>query len=320
MDQALRDNCQALLENSRAIQQVLKWEENCMYHTGGLLYLGGGQEVDPRRLKECDTLFKKMTGIFSALRNSLRPVLVCKMALAPDPAGYLARLQAHHKAVHYGDFFAAGYTVLTTMTVLDRVEDDGEALRYMIKAKNMLTQGMAKQHPVLTSDNDLPYAGLLVLTGRDQDDLVAEMETCYHLLKPQLPDSDGVQTLSHVLTLYDAPVQEKCQKAVRVYQVMKNWRHTYSPTDRYAALGAAAMLEGRTADQIADAIMDVDDLLEGQKGFNLDSGQRRMFAALLVLHTYLPRGDTGLQAGMAGAVSAAVAAAMATAAATAYHG
>lgn len=303
MDQRLEEKCELFLRNRETIRSTFKWESGGMYSAAAAILTDRGREIDAETLRACDRILKEYAGVFSELRSSMRMPVLCRMALAPDPETYIQEVAETQKAVNMGLFFTSEYQLLSVMTALDRV-GQARTVECMEQVRALLKR-MEKNHPLLTSDDDAPFATLLVLSGRDTEELLAEAEECYALIKPWLRDGDGAQGLSHALVLYpEMSVPEKCEKVRAVYEALKEAKHRFGGGNRLVALAAASMLD-LPAKTVAAQIIEADDWLKERKIG--DTELRRLFAATLVSYAHPGGNPIGEQAMLAGTVTASAA-------------
>ena len=143
---------------------------------------------------------------------------------------------------------------------------------------------MKKDHPFLTSSDDYTFCALLALSEKQDDALIADAEACFAQLKGKGLSRNGIQSLSHVLSLYDGSALIKCQKTLDLYQKIKEQGIHFGTSYELPILGILA-LSGQNLTETAAAIAEIDGWLKHQKGFGLFGGitakQRTMYAALL---------------------------------------
>ena len=141
---------------------------------------------------------------------------------------------------------------------------------------------MKEAHPWLTSEDDLPFAALMAVSGRDASAVYAEAEEIYALLKEKLKaDKNTMQMLSHILAIRSGRAEEKCEKLCALAAGLKAAGHSLGRGSRLAILGILAD-SGLPADTLVDRICEADDFLKQHKPFHGLFGVgrecRRMFA------------------------------------------
>ncbi len=91
-----------------------------------------------------------------------------------------------------------------------------------------------------------------------------------------------------MLTLYDTPVKEKCDKAIDIFNLLKERGQKYGKDYSFASLGVLTNIE-MDKNALADEIAEAAEFLHEHKGFGnwaLGSEERRMFAAMVVAAVY----------------------------------
>lgn len=288
MNTELIRRCELLVHNHRAIQNAFKWESNSMLLAGSSFYVGLNMEADTEKLKLCEDILKKRTGILSEYRGNVKMPLLCKMAMAVNPEQYFENIDLIVKQMKNIKWIDAGYKVLAAMTLHDNLEMDQMplAVQKMIE----LYQGMKETHPWLTSGEDIPFAAILAVSEMDTEALLMEMENCYQQLSKYFHDKNAVQSLSHILAINPADTDTKCRIVEKIFSLLKENKHKYAGGYELAVLGTLSMLDIST-ERIVTDIIEADEYLKTQKGFgnlSMGEGMRRMYAALMVMDTYMP--------------------------------
>lgn len=280
----LMKDCELLVTNRAILRETFPMEPALMSLAAAAVLTGKGLAADPAKLKACNTILKKHTGAFSGFRGNVKLPLICAMSVAPDAEGYLARVQSAYDSMKQSFWERAEYRVLAAMTICDHISaSDFEA--YALRTEELYSR-MKQEHRWLTSDEDIPFAALLAVSGLDLDKLITEMEEDYRLLRSHFHDNNAVQSLSHVLALSSLPAEEKCNRVNALFAALKDCGHKFGTGYELAVLGSLATLD-MPADSLAEKIAEVDDFLKDQKGFgsfSLGSKERRMYAAQLILN------------------------------------
>ena len=288
MDQQIENRCLGLAENYRILSAGSKLEFQEMVLACAGIYLAAGIEPDMGRMQECKKLLKSRAGIFSNFRGSDELLVRCKMALADDPALYFERLEREYQRIK--TFFSGEQTVLAAMILAE--QDSSEGLAEKTK---QIYKEMKEAHPWLTSENDLPFAAVMAVSGRDATSVYAEAEEIYALLNGKLKaDKDTMQMLSHILAIRSGRAEEKCEKLCALADGLKAAGHSLGRGSRLAILGILAD-SGFPTDALVERISETDDFLKQYKPFRglfgVGKDCRRMFAVQMV-HSALPGEDS----------------------------
>ena len=143
--------------------------------------------------------------------------------------------------------------------------------------------------------NDLPFAAVMAVSGRDATSVYAEAEEIYALLNGKLKaDKDTMQMLSHILAIRSGRAEEKCEKLCALAEGLKAAGHSLGRGSRLAILGILAD-SGFPTDALVERISETDDFLKQYKPFRglfgVGKDCRRMFAVQMV-HSALPGEDS----------------------------
>ena len=303
MDRQMENKCLKLVENYRILAAGNKMEFTEMLLACAGIYLAAGREPDMDRVKECKKLLKSKAGIFSNFRGSDELLVRCKMALAPDPALYFESVEREYQ--HIKTFFSGEQTVLAAMIL---AEQDGSGS--LAEKTKSIYKEMKEAHPWLTSEDDLPFAALMAVSGRDASAVYAEAEEIYALLKEKLKaDKNTMQMLSHILAIRSGRAEEKCEKLCALAAGLKAAGHSLGRGSRLAILGILADSD-LPADTLVDRICEADDFLKQHKPFHGLFGVgrecRRMFAVQMVQTSLSEEDSLGTSAMLTASVELAI--------------
>ena len=299
----MENKCLKLVENYRILAAGNKMEFTEMLLACAGIYLAAGREPDMDRVKECKKLLKSKAGIFSNFRGSDELLVRCKMALAPDPALSFESVEREDQDIK--TFFSGEQTVLAAMIL---AEQDGSGS--LAEKTKSIYKEMKEAHPWLTSEDDLPFAALMAVSGRDASAVYAEAEEIYALLKEKLKaDKNTMQMLSHILAIRSGRAEEKCEKLCALAAGLKAAGHSLGRGSRLAILGILAD-SGLPADTLVDRICEADDFLKQHKPFHGLFGVgrecRRMFAVQMVQASLSEEDSLGTSAMLTASVELAI--------------
>ena len=153
-----------LAANKNAISKKFSMEGNMMSIVSAFIFTGAGKEADVEKLKECRKVLKQHTGLLSSFRSTTELAVISRMALSEDPEKYFLDVKAAYDKISRGKF-----------------ADNS----FMISKFNEIYKRMGKEHPFLTSSEDMSLAMLLALTDKSVDQIINDMETCYKYLKKE---------------------------------------------------------------------------------------------------------------------------------------
>ena len=304
MDRQIETRSLNLVENYRILSGRNKMEFPEMVLACAGIFLAAGVTPDMNRLAECKKLLKSKAGIFSNFRGSDELLVRCKMALSADPELYFENLEREYQRIK--TFFSGEQTVLAAMILAEQ----GSSVEDLAEKTKQIYKDMKEAHPWLTSENDLPFAALMAVSGRDASSVYAEAEEIYALLGKNLhADKDTRQMLSHILAIRSGSAEEKCDKLCALADGLKAAGHSLGRGSRLAILGILADSTLPTA-SLVERISETDDFLKQYKPFHgifgVGKDCRRMFAVQIV-HSSVSGEDTlGASAMVAASVELAI--------------
>ena len=304
MDRQIETRSLNLVENYRILSGRNKMEFPEMVLACAGIFLAAGVTPDMNRLAECKKLLKSKAGIFSNFRGSDELLVRCKMALSADPELYFENLEREYQRIK--TFFSGEQTVLAAMILAEQ----GSSVEDLAEKTKQIYKDMKEAHPWLTSENDLPFAALMAVSGRDASSVYAEAEEIYALLGKNLhADKDTRQMLSHILAIRSGSAEEKCDKLCALADGLKAAGHSLGRGSRLAILGILADSTLPTA-SLVERISETDDFLKQYKPFHgifgVGKDCRRMFAVQIV-HSSLSNEDSlGTSAMVAASVELAI--------------
>ena len=304
MDRQIETRSLNLVENYRILSGRNKMEFPEMVLACAGIFLAAGVTPDMNRVAACKKLLKSKAGIFSNFRGSDELLVRCKMALSADPELYFENLEREYQRIK--TFFSGEQTVLAAMILAEQ----GSSVEDLAEKTKQIYKDMKEAHPWLTSENDLPFAALMAVSGRDASSVYAEAEEIYALLGKNLhADKDTRQMLSHILAIRSGSAEEKCEKLCALADGLKAAGHSLGRGSRLAILGILADSTLPTA-SLVERICETDDFLKQYKPFHgifgVGKDCRRMFAVQMV-HSSLSNEDSlGASAMVAASVELAI--------------
>lgn len=167
MDRQTESKCLGLIENYQILAADNKLEFKEMLLACAGIYLAADKKPDMDRISACKKLLKSKAGLFSNFRGTDELLVRCKMALAPEPELYFERVKEAYQRIK--SFFSGEQTVLAAIILAE--QGDGEETAEKTKR---IYKEMKEAHPWLTSENDLPFAALMAVSGRDASAVYAD--------------------------------------------------------------------------------------------------------------------------------------------------
>lgn len=297
--------CQRFIENRNVIKAAFPMESSYMYPVCATVFANKGILADADSLKKYHLLLKESVGVFSNFRGVSRPVTVSMLAADDEPEARLESALEAYKSLK--KHFMSGYYLPLAAMILSG-EASADQFDCIAARTREIYELMRKEHPFLTSEEDIVYALLFAFSGNRAADSITEMERIYKISKVKFHSANAVQALSHVLALCDGKADEKCERTAALFDALKDNKLRYGTNYELATLGVLAMLPV-SKDEIVKDMLEVNEFLSSQKGYGAFLGFsksiRLMHAAMIVSAYRL--GDLGNAAHATAAVSAQMA-------------
>src|SRR6056297_1998148 len=265
---------ETLLNHYHTLKNNFKWEHNLNLHLVALNYVLNNRAVNPDRLKEAKQFVKQNTGLFSSFRGTnLFPI--CGLVVSENDLG-LSRLKSMIGNVKLAKKcgFKGGNYLPVALYTLDKVYKGSDTEGFLKKAHDLYKE-MKSNHPFLTGGDDYALAILLAKSnGRTET-----IEKNYNALAAVgFSKTNGLQMMSHILTLSDKETQIQANSCMRIYNTLKqNKLKIYSTY--YPSIALMSLLpEDNTED-----LIQVAQVLKQQKGYKwLGKGMNVLIASALI--------------------------------------
>lgn len=311
MQDTLKEAIQLFLDNKEQLQKAFKWDSAYVYPLCSLIFTSKLAKIHIDKLKEADQIIKSKTGAFSGFRGNTRMAMMAQMAIFEDMGAYFDAVQCvYDKLKAKKKWFESDYSIVAAMVIVQN-ENDESKYDALVEKTTQWMEAMKKQHPWLTGTDDIGFAALLAASGLDTDAAMTDMEKSYQILKDskKFGSANGIQSLSHALSLELGNIDIKCQRVIDLYEGLKEKKKKYGLTYELSSLGALALTDVDVR-ELVEQIAETDDYLKEQKGFGalgIGSEQRLMYASMLVMQQYTAKLNTLEAATLTGVVGLIIA-------------
>lgn len=283
MKAALQARCEQFIMNRDTIKNVFRLNNLFLYPACANLFCSRGKVAEAEKLVYCRQLIQQKTGVFSSFRGQVQMAVACLLSMEENPEEKLEKA-LHCHALLKKEFMASVYLPMVAMMLTD-VEDAEEK----VQRGKALYKRIRAEHPFLTSGEDQVFAVLMTLSGKNDDQLMADMESCYTLLKDRgFGGNNYTQSVSHILALTEGMPEMKVTRFADLWEELIRIGLKYGKYYQLSTLAALSQLEGDTRMMAAD-MMEAYEYLAGQKGygfFGMDKKGRLMHAAMIVSNLY----------------------------------
>lgn len=311
MRKDVKEKCDLFINNAGEMKKSFKWNDGLMNIAASTAITSIGQKVDISRIKECKEILKNYAGAFSGLRSMAEPVVLCEMALSDNPAKYIEDVKSVYTKISKAAFSDSGYMVQAAISVCDAGKvSETDAIVDKFKK---LYKKMSKNHPFITSPEDIVFTVLLTMTDKSVETIIEEMEQCYSYLKNEVNlrvGANEIQGLSEVLTLTDGDMKEKCDKVVLLYNTFKNHKVKYgTECNEFACLGTLIDID-ENPDVLVNEIIETEAYIKSHKGFGdwcMNKKQRLVFASMIVGEVYNGKNSVSYNSAVNSTVAAVIA-------------
>lgn len=322
MRATLEERCQRFIVNRDIIKIAFPMESAYIYPVCAAIFTQKNITADGAKLKECHALLKEKTSVFSNFRGYARLAMIAMMATDYDPEKKLERAKTVYDKLKE-HFMGSQYLPLASMVISDSVES--EKYSEICSRTRKIYDLLKSEHPMLTSSEDVVFSAILAMSDLYEKQIVDDTERCYKILKETFYSSNAVQSLSHVLALFEGSARQKCREATDLFDQLKEKGCRYGTQYELATLGVLAM-QKRENENIIEDLLETDAYLATCKGyrgiFGFPKKTRLMHASMIVfgglsddqtvMNTAAIGGTVAMviaqQAAMCAAIAAAVAA------------
>lgn len=287
MREELQKTCNEFLMKREMMSKVFSWYNSHLHPVCAGIVLEK-TEITQEEIEQCKKLLEKNTNMFSELRGTVFPAIVCHLAIKENPGEFLEQILKVYKMLR-NVVLPSSYLSLVSL-IIASFADESQYDSVIGKAKSIYDK-MKVEHPFLTSGEDGPFAAMLALDGKSPECLIQDTEKCYGFLKGNFTSRNAVQSLSHVLAMGEGDSLEKCRRFMDIYMTFKMKGYKFDTDYFLSVLGAISLLPFHT-NELVDDVISVTEYLEGKPGFGmLDSSpkERMAHAAIIVSKEYLSK-------------------------------
>ena len=312
MQDELARLCEEFAANRNTVKAAIRGHNRRIYSVCASIFCGRGQTARADVIRDCHELLKEKAGPFSSFRGNLTVPMACLLASGIFPVRHMdMAIRYYDRLVQ--DFYRTEQLALAAFLLPDMIPE--EYLDELIDRSRDIYARMKRAHPFLTSSRDSIFALLLAFSPKRTEEIAAEAEQCYRLLRRLYGSGGSIRTVSVILSLQNGSPEDKAERLSSMVQALQMRKAKYGKGLELAPLAAMADASV-TAQQAAADILAAEAFLAKQKGFrSMTRRERLMTAAMIVLERVDPGQDAETTSLLA--VIALVAAEQAAAAAAA---
>ncbi len=274
--------CENFITSRNAARKVFPLQNNAFYACSAAIFTAKGTVASEERLRECKEIIHQNASILSHFRGMTKVLVASMLADSQSPEELFEKGKRVYKMLKEEFFLGSSYFPVIAIQIAQTVPE--AQLDSILKKTKDIYQEMKHNHPFLTGAEDGPLCACLACSERPQEELMADLNQCYELLKGQFFNKEAVQSLSHVLALCEGTPEEKCKKTMDLFNALKDRGYKYGTHYELPTLGVVAVNTddpGKTADEM----IEIAKWLSKQRGFGIlgcSKRQRLMYAGIIL--------------------------------------
>lgn len=287
MKDLIKKRCDLFAENRYAMGKAFIFEYGLIKVAASSAFTQNGREVDAEYVKGCQKILQKEENYFSYFRGFNEVIVSSKMAVSGQPEKYLEDAVAVYDKLKEGKLMGSIYRAVAAMVICDS-KRMGDA-DVIVDRTSQIMKGMKEKHPFLTTDEDTCFAVLLAMSDKNVDDILTELEDSYQILKKKFLFHDNdVYSLAQVITALGGSSEEKCEKALNLYDAFKAAGAPYGKNYELSMLGCLVDLDV-DQEQLIQDVVEAEVYLRSQKGLgvlDMSKETRLMYASMITAAIY----------------------------------
>jgi hypothetical protein len=287
MRQSLLDIFNLFIRNREIMKKNLKFEHQGIHYTGALIYTEKNQSVDFDRIQKAKDIIKDNTKVFSNFRGIGYTLGAIRLSLSTYPESKFKETLRAYELLKK-EFTGSEQLSSVAYFIAEAEETSILNIEELIKRSKEVYTKMKKNHPFLTSSEDISLAVLIAMNTENIDETIEQMEGYYNNLKDKFYIGNPLQSLSHVLSLSRGNMEERALKVINIYDNLKDRKLKYGKNHELPLLGILA-LSDKSVENITEDIEEVYNKFKEVgvvKTFGLSRTEGLMYASLLVAIDY----------------------------------
>ena len=272
-------------ENAQLIKKEFALQNSLTKRLAALLYAQAGKTIDCEAIRQCHTLIKQSTGIFSVFRGDMALCVAALLSLNPRPQEVFDEALKVYDLLkgvklRASDFLAVAAYQIAALSEPSEYEN-------VVTRTRAFYDSMKAHHFFLTGQDDYVFAAMLGLTDLNTETGSAQIEQLYIRLKDEFWANNSVQALAQVLVLGGSDGNAE-SRVLTLRDALRAQKIKLDKTYTLPVLGILALLPV----EIDTIVRDLDEAqadLRAKKGFgslSLSTQELLLFAASLVAGDY----------------------------------
>lgn len=282
MDSITKKNCDLLIKNRTNIKSAARWDYPANQWLSALLCTVEGVSMTADRIKNMRQLVKENVGITSKYRGTFALPVAAYLGTSRHSATLLKNAMVFDEALRSQGFKRSNYLLLPSLLVAKA--NPRSDLSSLARRSKDFYEAMRQGNKLSIGQKDYSTAIILASSNLGVDEASGEAQRCYDYLQSNFTRKSSLVPLSYIMTLGSGRAEVKCQKAIDIYDNLKEQGLKYGTHYELPSLGVLAMYPG-TAKEIANTTGEIAQFLLSQKGFGLfgvSKAQTLMFAGAIL--------------------------------------
>jgi hypothetical protein len=294
MNEVLKQKADLMVNNYNVLKSNFKWDTNLFKHFGAMVYATKDKRIDAERLEEVKRFINDETSWTSYFRGTNKFIIASLLSLEENYGEFFRRMTEVYERMKDKGLKRSVQLPTAAYTITKEVPKDqwDEKIDRMIQFYDK----MKENHFWITSADDYVFAAVLGSTDLNVSETTYNMERCYNYLNNEgFYKGNYLQTLSHILAIGEETVEEKCSKAVKLHNRLKE-QGCKLQYHGMATLGLLALVTSDVDSMVRD-IKEVYDYINSKDGYgfwSLDKNMRTMLAASIVSDFYVDEAKRGV--------------------------
>lgn len=285
MRESLNQITTRFIENMNLSKKNYKFELDITRGLISFIYTKEDRSLDYLKISNSKDVIKKNTSVFSSLRTESILIPSTKLSLKDNPKDEVLKAKKIMSIFKESfKFSGAGANISYFLAENTEKIDTTKA----IKRGRLVYDIHKKNHPFITSDEDILLAILLGIYKEDIRQAVLDSEYYYEKLKKPIKYSNDVQRISNILALFDLNKNLIIEKIIRLNEDLKLEKYRLKERTLFV-LPLLVILEDDVT-KIKEDIIEVYKKLDdgGIIGvFKMEKSYGLMFAGVLVILDYI---------------------------------
>jgi hypothetical protein len=293
MEDKMRNKLELFASNAQTIKKEIIWQNILTKRLAALLYAQENKPIDCEAIRQCHTIIKQNTGVFSTFRGDMAISVSTLLALSPEPQRLFEETLKVYNLLKSAKFRASDYLVIAAYQIAEQTEP-ADYQNAVDRARAFYDE-MKARHFFLTGQDDYIFAAMLGLSNLDVANGVERIEQLHIRLKDEFWNKNSVQALSQVLVLGGSD-DNVVDRILALRDALKAQKIKMDKPFTLPILGILALLPVVLDETVRD-IGEVRQALRLQKGFgsfSVTSQELLILAAALVAGEYVESVKDGI--------------------------